>query len=133
MQGRWRNRRTDEKYRAEAGQKTGQTARKRQKKDGETGATEKDSETEETGSAEQGSETEKTGSAEKKHSRTAKILSSNSQIDDTAASESVEQKTKVKAAENEGQNRQDGNDAENKADAASVAADAGKSDSDADT
>lgn len=95
-------------------------------KDGETGATEKDSETEETGSAEQGSETEKTGSAEKETQQDSKdSVESNSQIDDTAASESAEQKTESKAAENEGQNRQDGNDAENKADAASVAADAG--------
>lgn len=95
-------------------------------KDGETGATEKDSETEETGSAEQGRETEKTGSAEKETQQDSKdSVESNSQIDDTAASESAEQKTESKAAENEGQNRQDGNDAENKADAASVAADAG--------
>lgn len=95
-------------------------------KDGETGATEKDSETEETGSAEQGSETEKTGSAEKETQQDSKdSVESNSQIDDTAAPESAEQKTESKAAENEGQNRQDGNDAENKADAASVAADAG--------
>lgn len=95
-------------------------------KDGETGATEKDSETEETGSAEQGSETEKTGSAEKETQQDSKdSVESNSQIDDTAASESAEQKTESKAAENEGQNRQDGSDAENKADAASVAADAG--------
>lgn len=95
-------------------------------KDGETGATEKDSETEETGSAEQGSETEKTGSAEKETQQDSKdSVESNSQIDDTVASESAEQKTESKAAENEGQNRQDGNDAENKADAASVAADAG--------
>lgn len=95
-------------------------------KDGETGATEKDSETEETGSAEQGSETEKTGSAEKETQQdSTDSAKSSSQIDDTAASESAEQKTESKAAENEGQNRQDGNDAENKADAASVAADAG--------
>lgn len=92
----------------------------------ETGAAEQDSETEENGSAEQGSETEKTGSAEKETQQDSKdSVESNSQIDDTAASESAEQKTESKAAENEGQNRQDGNDAENKADAASVAADAG--------
>ena len=95
-------------------------------KDGETGATEKDSETEETGSAEQGSETEKTGSAEKETQQDSKdSVKSSSQIDDTAASESAEQKTESQAAENDGQNRQDSSDAENQADAASVAADAG--------
>ena len=92
----------------------------------ETGSAEKDSETEETGSAEQGSETEKTGSAEKKTQQdSTDSAKSSSQIDDTAALESAEQKPESTSAENEGQNRQDGNDAENKADAASVVADAG--------
>lgn len=92
----------------------------------ETGSSEKDSETEETGSAEQGSETEKTGSAEKETQEdSTDSAKSSSQIDDTAASESAEQKTESQAAENDGQNRQDSSDAENQADAASVAADAG--------
>lgn len=92
----------------------------------ETGSAEKDSETEETGSAEQGSETEKTGSAEKKTQQdSTDSAKSSSQIDDTAALESAEQKPESTSAENEGQNRQDGSDAENQANAASVAADAG--------
>lgn len=92
----------------------------------ETGSAEKDSETEETGSAEQGSETEKTGSAEKKTQQdSTDSAKSSSQIDDTAASESAEQKPESTSAENEGQNRQDGSDAENQANAASVVADAG--------
>ena len=92
----------------------------------ETGSAEKDSETEETGSAEQGSETEKTGSAEKKTQQdSTDSAKSSSQIDDTAALESAEQKPESTSAENEGQNRQDGSGAENQADAASVAADAG--------
>lgn len=87
---------------------------------------EKDSETEETGSAEQGSETEKTGSAEKETQQdSTDSAESNSQIDNTAASESAEQKPESTSAENEGQNRQDSSGAENQADAASVAADAG--------
>ena len=87
---------------------------------------EKDSETEETGSAEQGSETEKTGSAEKKTQQdSTDSAKSSSQIDDTAALESAEQKPESTSAENEGQNRQDGSDAENQANAASVVADAG--------
>ena len=92
----------------------------------ETGSAEKDSETEETGSAEQGSETEKTGSAEKKTQQdSTDSAKSSSQIDDTAALESAEQKPESTSAENEGQNRQDGSDAENQANAASVVADAG--------
>lgn len=92
----------------------------------ETGSAEKDSETEETGSAEQGSETEKTGSAEKETQQdSTDSAKSSSQIDDTAASESAEQKPESTSAENEGQNRQDSSGAENQADAASVAADAG--------
>lgn len=92
----------------------------------ETGSAEKDSETEETGSAEQGSETEKTGSAEKKTQQdSTDSAKSSSQIDDTAALESAEQKPESTSAENEGQNRQDGSDAENQANAASVVAGAG--------
>lgn len=92
----------------------------------ETGSAEKDSETEETGSAEQGSETEKTGSAEKKTQQdSTDSAKSSSQIDDTAALESAEKKPESTSAENEGQNRQDGSDAENQANAASVVADAG--------
>lgn len=92
----------------------------------ETGSAEKDSETEETGSAEQGSETEKTGSAEKKTQQdSTDSAKSSSQIDDTAALESAEQKPESTSAENEGQNRKDGSDAENQANAASVVADAG--------
>ena len=92
----------------------------------ETGSAEKDSESEETGSAEQGSETEKTGSAEKKTQQdSTDSAKSSSQIDDTAALESAEQKPESTSAENEGQNRQDGSDAENQANAASVVADAG--------
>lgn len=92
----------------------------------ETGSAEKDSETEETGSAEQGSKTEKTGSAEKKTQQdSTDSAKSSSQIDDTAALESAEQKPESTSAENEGQNRQDGSDAENQANAASVVADAG--------
>ena len=79
-----------------------------------TGSAEKDGETEETGSAEKETQQDRTGSAE-----------SSSQIDDTAVSESAEQKTESKAAENDGQNQQDGSNAENQADAASVAADTG--------
>ena len=91
-----------------------------------TEPSEKDSETEETGSAEQGSETEKTGSAEKETQQdSTDSAKSSSQIDDTAASESAEQKPESTSAENEGQNRQDSSGAENQADAASVAADAG--------
>ena len=74
----------------------------------------KDGETEETGSAEKETQQDSTDSAE-----------SSSQIDDTTASESAEQKTEPKAAENDGQNQQDGSDAENQADTAAVAADAG--------
>ena len=92
----------------------------------ETGSAEQGSETEETGSAEQGSETEKTGSAEKKTQQdSTDSAKSSSQIDDTAALESAEQKPESTSAENEGQNRQDGSDAENQANAASVVADAG--------
>lgn len=91
-----------------------------------TEPSEKDSETEETGAAEQDSETEETGSAEKETQQdSTDSAKSSSQIDDTAASENAEQKPESTSAENEGQNRQDGSDAENQADAASVAADAG--------
>lgn len=112
-----------------SGTKTWTDSAEPSEKDGETeetGAAEKDSETEETESAEQGSETEKTGSVEKETQQdSTDSAESSSQIDDTAASESAEQKTESKAAENDGQNRQDSSDAENQADAASVAADAG--------
>lgn len=112
-----------------SGTKTWTDSAEPSEKDGETeetGSAEKDSETEETESAEQGSETEKTGSAEKETQQdSTDSAESSSQIDDTAASESAEQKTESKAAENDGQNRQDSSGAENKADAASVAADAG--------
>lgn len=113
----------------QSGTKTGTDSTEPSEKDGETeetGSAKKDSETEETESAEQGSETEKTGSAEKETQQdSTDSAKSSSQIDDTAASESAEQKPESTSAENEGQNRQDGSDAENQANAASVAADAG--------
>jgi hypothetical protein len=112
-----------------SGTKTWTDSAEPSEKDGETeetGSAEKDSETEETESAEQGSETEKTGSVEKETQQdSTDSAESSSQIDDTAASESAEQKPESTSAENEGQNRQDGSGAENQADAASVAADAG--------
>ena len=112
-----------------SGTKTWTDSAEPSEKDGETeetGSAKKDSETEETESAEQGSETEKTGSAEKETQQdSTDSAKSSSQIDDTAASESAEQKPESTSAENEGQNRQDGSDAENQANAASVAADAG--------
>lgn len=112
-----------------SGTKTWTDSAEPSEKDGETeetGSAEKDSETEETESAEQGSETEKTGSVEKETQQdSTDSAKSSSQIDDTAASESAEQKPESTSAENEGQNRQDGSGAENQADAASVAADAG--------
>ena len=113
----------------QSGTKTGTDSTEPSEKDGETeetGSAKKDSETEETESAEQGSETEKTGSAEKETQQdSTDSAKSSSQIDDTAASESAEQKPESTSAENEGQNRQDGSDAENQANAASVVADAG--------
>ena len=113
----------------QSGTKTRTDSAEPSEKDGETeetGSAEKDSETEETGSAGKDSETEKTGSAEKETQQdSTDSAESSSQIDDTAASESAEQKTESKAAENDGQNRQDSSDAENQADATSVAADAG--------
>lgn len=113
----------------QSGTKTGTDSVEPSEKDSETeetGSAEKDSETEETGSAEQGSEAEKTGSAEKETQQdSTDSAKSSSQIDDTAASESAEQKPESTSAENEGQNRQDSIGAENQADAASVAADAG--------
>ena len=79
-----------------------------------------------TDSAKKDGETEETGSAEKETQQDSKdSAESSSQIDDTAASESAEQKTESKAAESEDQNQQDSSDAENQADTAAVAADAG--------
>lgn len=128
MQGKMAEPEDRRKVQSRAGQKPGQTARNHQKRtarqkrqglqkrqrdrrDRICGTRQRDRKT---GSVEKETQQDSTDSAE-----------SSSQIDDTAASESAEQKPESTSAENEGQNRQDGSGAENQADAASVAADAG--------
>ncbi len=119
-----------------AGQKPGQTARSHQKRTARQKRLDLQKKTARQKRLDlrnKAARQKKTGSAEKKTQLdSTDSAKSSSQIDDTAALESAEQKPESTSAENEGQNRQDGSDAEKPGKCRIRSGGCGKSDSDAD-